>query len=200
MINLSANVQNLLQENLISIFLLLKIYERNIDTNVVTVIKALTTNSYDLTMSNGQTYLSNGQILSVDPPAVSTTVGRDIFKIRLADPGFIEGQYADAGYIGKSVELRIGFLDRATQSAIVNINDTFISYAGKIEGTAYQVNLEALGEASLEISCSNPMADLDYTKSLFTGKEFVRSRNPLDASCDEVFASSGALGLKWGKT
>ena len=195
MIKISAAVQALLNQNIVSAFILVKIYIKP-----STIIKSITTNSYDLTMSDGVTYLSNGELISIDPPQISTNVDREIFKIVLADPNFAEGPYAESGYIGKSIEVRIGFLDRITNEPLLSISNTFITYAGRIEGTSYNVKTQEQGEATLELSCSSPMSDLDFKKSIYLSRDFIRGRNANDVCCDSIYSGSGGLQLKWGRT
>lgn len=153
----------------------------------------------DITLSNGVTFSNDGRLLSVDPPQLSSTVDREIYKISIADPDFNSGDSADRGLIGKLVEVRIGFVNQATNLPETNIVDTVLVYRGKIDGTSYIVNTNTIGEAVLNVTCSSPMADLDLRKPIYTTKDAARSREPSDTSCDQIYEGSGQLTLKWGK-
>jgi len=201
MITLEPIIQASLDSHQVRPYLILRIYDQDDNT-----LKAVTTNSYDLDVLVGvftETYSANGQIISVDPPKISTDVDRELFTVRLADPEFIEGPYADNGYIGKRMIVRVGFAAEdgyVTAGTISAADNMFIAYKGRIESTSYLLSTKELGESILEITCASPMADLDFKKSIYTSRDFVRGRNVNDTSCDSVFGGSGSLQLKWGRT
>jgi hypothetical protein len=153
----------------------------------------------DVTLSNGVTYASDGKLISVDPPQLSSTVDREIYKIALADPNFTLGSASEIGLIGKLVEVRIGFVNQATNLPETNILNTIIVYKGAIDGTSFNVNTASIGEVTLNITCSSPMADLDLRRPIYTTKDSIRSKDPSDTSFDQIYEGSGQLQLKWGK-
>jgi hypothetical protein len=163
------------------------------------LLKAITSYFYDLTI-DGVEYQSNSSLLAVDPLNVSTAVDSSEFKFQLADPDFLEGPYIESNYVGKEVEIYLVFIDPDTDEPLTNLEDVFLVYSGYGNKTEYLIDSSASGEVVLQITCSNPMADLDHKKAMYLSKDFVRGRNPLDESCDQVYSGSGRLQLKWGKS
>jgi hypothetical protein len=159
------------------------------------------TTSYirDITLSNGVTYLSDGKLISVDPPQLSSVVDREIYRISIADPDFTSGASAESGLIGKTIEVRLGFINQSTKLPELNIADTVLIYKGTVEGTGYSIDTATVGSSVLNVTCSSPMSDLDYRRPLYTTKDAMRSRDPTDTSCDQIYEGSGQLQLKWGK-
>lgn len=159
-----------------------------------------TTSFYsDITLSDSRVFASDGKLVYLDPPRLSTSVDREQYKIQLADPEFMLGAYADQGLTGMSVEVRAGFVDKLTNLPETNIENTLLIYGGTIDGTSYNTDVRIIGENLLSITCSSPMADLDMKKRIFLSKDFIRNRNPDDACCDQIYEGSGAIRLKWGR-
>jgi hypothetical protein len=159
------------------------------------------TTSYfrDITLSNGVTYPNDGKLLAVDPPQLSSVVDREIYKISFADPDFTNGPAADYGLVGKTVEVRLGFVNQTTKLPELDISNTILIYSGTVDGTGYSINTAEIGSSVLNVTCSSPMGDLDFRRPLYTTKDSMRSRDPADTSCDQIYEGSGQLQLKWGK-
>jgi hypothetical protein len=194
MMTFSATVKALIATKKFTTFSCIEIRDRNNG-----LIKNVTNNPYDITLSDSSTYLSDGTLLSIDPPQMNSSVDREQYKISFADPNFAEGEYASDGLIGSKVKNRLCFIG-SDGYPLTSIADTVLVYAGRVDGTAYVVKTGTTGEAILQITCASPMADLDYKKGLITSKDFVRGRNSDDSSCDMVYGGSGVLQLRWGKT
>jgi len=192
MIAFSTAVRNAIVNKPTDFFHCIKITDNN-----NTVWKALTTHSNNITV--GTTAYTSGSIIKVDNPQISTSVDREQFKFALADPTFADAARVESSLIGYRVEARLCFLDYSTKQPLTSLTDTILMYAGKIEGTAYIIRTEEKGESLLQISCSSPMGDLDLKRAIYLSKEFIRSRNPDDSSCDTIYGGSGVLQLKWGR-
>ena len=166
-----------------------------------TLVKAITSNSYDLVLSDAATvYVADGTLVSVQPPKSSTVVDRAMYELVIADPLFMEGTKADNGYISNFVEVRMILLGGTPKMPLTNIEDTYLMYAGRVDGTAYRVNTNTIGEAVLKIKCSSPMANLDHKKGLYLSRDATRNRNPNDTCCDDIYFGSRTVQLKWGKS
>ena len=170
-----------------------------------------TTLPYDITMSDGLVYLSDGGLKDVEPPRISSSVDREAYKISIADVAFGFRPYLEAGMVGQTLEVRVGFVNNTGAplldygSTLVehdmplnNLKDTFLAYKGTIDSHMYDIDTMA-GEALLTIEGSSPMADLDLTKTFFTNRDSLRKINASDNSFDEVYAGSSEVSLRWGK-
>lgn len=163
------------------------------------LFRASTTHHSPFTMANGITYLADDYIIGVDAPQLTTTVDREQYKITLADPDFSNAAAAESGLIGKKLEARLGFIDPDTGLPLSAMEDSFVVYKGRIDGMGATINTEEIGESTFVMSCASPMVSLDMKKGVYLSRDFVRSRNAADASCDKIYNGSGALVLKWGK-
>jgi len=165
-----------------------------------------TSNSFDVTMSNNITYLSDGGLTAVDPPTFSNTVDRATYSVIFTDVTSEFKSYFEEGATGDSLIVRIGFYNTtdnevngiAVGDILNNISDSILAYKGVIDTQAYSVNFSN-GEINAKIEGSSPMADLDLVRPFFTNKDSLRQRNPNDSAFDKVFDGSGEIKLKWGK-
>jgi hypothetical protein len=193
MINFSPTVVEVLAQPTIESFYLVRVLDG------ATVMYSTTSYFRDITLSNGTIYYSDGRLLSVDTPQLSSSVDRELYKIAIADPDFNSSEAADAGLVGKQVEVRLCFVSHITKNPLTNIADCPLVYKGTVEGTNYTIETATVGESVLSISCSSPMSDLDLRRPIYLSKDTVSSRNPLDTCCDQIYEGSGQLTLKWGK-
>jgi len=160
----------------------------------------LTTNYFtNVAMSNGETYLSDGRLLQVDSPQLSTTVDRELYKITFADPSFSFGPTVDSSIVGKPVSVRLGFINQSTKQPYTNIADTFLIYKGKVDNGAYVVKTDEIGEVTFVLTCASPMADLDAVKALYSTRDSLRDISPRDTSFNQIYEGAGQIELKWGK-
>ena len=55
------------------------------------------------------------------------------YRIALADPAFLNGSSGENGLVGKTLEVRLCFVNPATGTPFDNLADTFVVYKGKID-------------------------------------------------------------------
>jgi hypothetical protein len=158
-----------------------------------------TTHFVDVTLSDGSVYLADNRLIQIDPPRMSTTVDREIYKIALADPDMTFGTQAEEGIVGKPISVRLGVVNQATGLPYTNVADTILVYKGAVDNGSYEIDTAEIGSAIFNISCSSPMADLDMTKALLTAKTALANIDPSDTSFSQVYEGSGQIQLKWGK-
>jgi len=186
MIQLSPLLSSLLQNIEIEAFYLV-------------AIGSYRTTSYfrQLTLSTGETYLADGNLVGVDPPALSSVVSKELFSVQVADPVLVAGTFAEEGLNGKVMTVRIGFADAGTP--ILTTAETILLYSGRVASGTSQTDTSAVGEALFMIQGSSPMSDLDHTRAYWTNREFMRGLSPDDNSFDSSHEGSGTLILGWGK-
>jgi len=195
MISFTQNVRNALMNRPTDYFHMLEIKDKENNT-----WKATTTLPYDIALSDGSSFVSDlNTTIMFDPPKMSSSVDREQYKITLSDPSMTAVSTLENSVLGFKVKVRLGFLDYQTKMPLSDITDTILIYAGRIDGASYVIKTQESGDIILQLTCASPMADLDLKKALWTSRDFVRSRNPEDSSCDQVYGGSGALQLKWGK-
>jgi hypothetical protein len=185
---LNSTLQTILSNPVIEPYILVKI-----DTYK-------TTDYYrSLLMDNGETYLADGRLVATDPPRVSATVDREIYRVIISDPSFLFGPTLESNLIGKTLEVRMGFVNTATRQPYTEILNTIIVYRGMIESTAYEVDLTLQGKTEIIITGSSPMANLDSVKTLTSTKYSMKYIDYNDNSFEQIYEGSGAVILKWGK-
>ena len=189
MISLSPRIIALLSQPVIEPF-----YMVQIDGNT-----RLTTYAANIGLSDGTVY-TPGDLISLDPPKMSSSVDRETYKISIADPNMEYGAMFEEGMVGVDVEVRVGFIDQKTGLPETGVSNTFLIYKGAVDGLSYQINIEEVGESVAVITCSSPMANLDMAKPFHTSKDFIRNLNPEDSSFDQIYEGAGPVQLKWGKT
>jgi len=166
---------------------------------------------YDITISNGTTYLASNGLQGVDPPRLSQTVDRESYKVVFADPNYLMKSYFEAGAVGDKIEVYIGFIN-PTNAALLgtdsvsvspkapfkNMSDTILAYRGSVDTHGYDVNFES-GEVTATIEGSSPMSDLDMVRAFNTSRDAIRQYNAADTSYDQIYEGSGEIVTKWGK-
>jgi len=134
-------------------------------------------------------------VIDYSTPSQSSVVDREQFKFSFADPsGFLKTKLK-GGVAGNFVKVRNGFFNE-DNSPNTDTDNFIVSYQGYIDETSYSSDFE---EASVNISCSSPMADLGLTKTLFTNKDGMDQYNIEDTSFDNVISNNESK-FKWGKT
>lgn len=188
MIKFSSTVINLLQNPSVEAFY------------CVTINTYKTTSFYsNVTLSNNETFLSDGKLISVDPPKISATVDREIFKVTLADPDYTLGAQFQTGLVGNNFEIRILLVDPSTNQPYLNITDTILAYKGIVDNIGYSIQTSNTGETIIGISGASPMNDLDLTRNFYTSREYIKTKYPDDTCFDQIYEGSGPVNLKWGK-
>lgn len=186
---LSSKLQGILADAVIEAFYVVKI-EGLYNT---------TSYFHDVTLSDEVLYHANGSLLKIDAPRISTTVDREQFTISLVDADFTASTFVHTGFIGKKVEVRAVLINQETGEPELNLADTLMVYKGTIDGASLVANTQEKGTMILNLILASPMADLDLRRQFFTSKDFIRNRNPNDGCCDQLYAGSNTLTLKWGK-
>jgi hypothetical protein len=196
MISISPAITNIIFLDRVKYFLLVSIGNN----------KHFTSNPFDITMSNGITYLSDGGLAAIDPPTFSSSVDRSTYGVTFADVTSELKSFFETGATGASLSVRLGFyntLDDAIEGVEVgeifnNINDTILIYKGVVDGQSYMIDPNN-SEIYAKIEGSSPMADLDLVRPFYTNKDSMQQKNPNDNSFDKVFEGSGSIKLKWGR-
>jgi hypothetical protein len=188
MISFTPTVQNILSQISIESFYLVKVGTYK------------STNHFsNLTLSNGETYVADGKLASVDSPRLSATVDREIYKVSFVDNDYSLSYLVDSNLVGADFEVRISFIDPVTKLPVSDISDTLLAYKGIVDAGGYSLKLDSIGEVVLQISGASPVADLDATRTFYGSRDHVRSISPNDSSFDQVYEGSGAVNIKWGK-
>jgi len=195
MVLLSDTIKNIIELDRIKYFFLVSIGIRN-----------YTSNPFDITMSNGITYISDGGLKNIDPPTFSNTVDRSTYSVIFSDVSSELKSYFEEGATGDNFNVRVGFyntLDNETEGVEVGevftqISNTILIYKGVVDTQSYALSFNN-GELTAKIEGSSPMADLDLVKPFYTNKDSMKQLNPNDTSFDKVFDGSGQIKLKWGK-
>lgn len=158
------------------------------------------TTSFNTNITLGaDTYQSDGRLLLVDPPRISATVDREIFKVTLADSDFYLANLFQGGIVGSVLDVKLLFIDPATSLPILTTNDVLTIYKGIVDNISIGIQTGNTGEANITISGASPMNDLDLTRTFYSSKEYIRGRYPFDSCFDQIYEGSGPVSLKWGK-
>jgi hypothetical protein len=168
--------------------------------------KHYTSNPFDVTLSNGINYISDGGLTNIDPPTFSNTVDRSTYSVGFTDVSSELKSYFEEGATGDAFSVRIGFyntLDVQTEGVEVGgiftqISNTILIYKGVVDAQNYSLSFDN-GGLTAKIEGSSPMADLDLVNPFYTNKDSMQQINPGDTAFDKVFDGSGQIKLKWGK-
>jgi len=191
---LSANVAPLFASGQVETVLMVDIKDKD-------GVPIMTSTTYynNITLDNGDVYESNERLVSADPPQLSTTVDREQYKVTFADPDFLDGAEAENGMVGKRMTVLVGFINPETGTPFTADEDIFIVYRGRVDGAAYKIALQELGEALLQVTGVSPILSLEARRGIYLSKDAIRRRNPQDSCCDQLYEGSAAIVLKWGK-
>lgn len=148
--------------------------------------------------SQGQVYTPTDLLKGITQPELSGSVGRDLYKFTLVDAEGVLLGAIESNLVGSPVHIKIGFVDPNTGQP--ELNDMFVIYDGFFESGAYSYDTSETGEVLLEISCSNPMGDLDSADPIYCSDEAMRKLDVNDNSYEFLFVGSGSVILRWGKT
>jgi hypothetical protein len=188
MLQISAPVSALLRGDAVEAFYLV-----GIDTFY------RTSHSSDVNLL-GNLYESDGSVLSVDPPLLSSTVDRQLFKLTLTDVGIPLGSFAENGILGLDVVVYVGFIDPSTGVPYTSSNDYIKIYSGYVDGCSYSYSMGTVGERLFSVTCSTPMGDLDLKKPIYTSQNYLDKNNPGDTSFQQIYEGSGPIEIRWGRT
>lgn len=170
---------------------------------------------YDVTI-NGVTYSSDNNLVSLDPPRLSNTTDREVYKIAFADPDF-DFAPASQKMLNSRITIRGGWLNVMPETIldsdgievevnypILNLKDTLMLYRGFIDVVRYNINEES--GVIFQIECASPMANLDALTAFYTTKDCLRQRVPAavwntnpDTAFDNISLGGHAQEILWGK-
>ncbi len=187
MISFSGNIVSLLNNASIETFNLVKLGTYN-STDFYT----------NITLSDSVTYLADGKLMSVQPPRLSSVLDRAEYVISFADP-LLNLSNLPETLVGKLLEVRLGFVDPATDTPLLSINDTILVYSGIVDACGYSKNTAALGEIVFDVKGSSPMANFDMARTFHTTRDFMSKIAPGDTSFDQVYDGAGAVRMAWGR-
>lgn len=196
MIKLSTTVKDIINSGYMSFFYLVNINDERFYSST----------PFNIVMDDGNTFYSDGGLIGVEPPRISSVVDRASYKIQIGDADFSLKSYFESGAVGDKLAVRIGFFNTlgvtrdgiAPGDAFTQIANTILVYKGAIDAQAYEIDM-AQNTAIASIEGSSPMADLDLVKVFVTNRENMRRKHPTDTAFDKVFEGSGEINLKWGK-
>lgn len=199
MMDVSQNVLQLCEQNIIKTFFLIRIQTSS------NSYRSITSHYSDITMSDNITYINEGTLLSIEPPRYSNSVDRASYRILFSDSNFSFRSFFEQGAAGANVIVRLGFYNTIAglqnteiNAPITNIDDTILVYRGFIDSHSYNIDLEQnIIQVSLE--CSSPMADLDLAKPYYTNDFTHKQFYPNDTAFQKVFEGSGTVKLNWGR-
>ena len=110
MIQFSLAIQALLQQPVVEAFYLVRIGN---SYNKTTFYSDL---SFD-----GVNYVSDGSLLSVEPPQLTSVVDKQNFKLTLADPLMELGSASETSLTGTTVQVRVGFVDQVSEQPLLGL-------------------------------------------------------------------------------
>jgi hypothetical protein len=156
---------------------------------------------------DGDTYFGGSKLVSVDPPKITQVVDRQVYTLKFTDPDFEFRPYFEAGWIGYTVNVRMGFINTTETiisgvspgSPFLSITDTILAYSGAVDRASYDINLD--GAVMVTVECASPLGQLSLVRSFLTNRESIRQRpsSATDTSFDQVFVGSKGVQLLWGK-
>ena len=189
MIVLPAELKNILEAGAEETFYAARIWHRGSSLNLWTG-----TTHYTTVELNGVTYDDSTPIIKVDNVQIVSSVDRSLYAITIGDTSPLVGDLSSTGLVGKLLEVRLGFIDPATELPIAF---SIVAYRGLIDSISYEI-VDA--SEALKIGAASPMNDLGMKKFIYLTKETIRKRNPRDSSCDMITKGSIQSSQNWGKT
>lgn len=155
------------------------------------------TTNYNPVTLEGITYTDTNSIVDIGNLSVVSSVDRSLYNITLSSPALLAGNRIDIGLVGKLLEVRLGFIDPATD---LPLTQSFVAYKGLIDSVTYDIDTQVDGGEALKIGAASPVNDLGMKRFIFATKEVMRERNKKDSSCDVITRGSISAAIKWGKT
>lgn len=196
---LSDNIKDILDADALAIVYIVEIV-------ATSATLRLTTSSYDVTTSDGKTYLSNGGLLVVDAPRLSASVDRAAYKITLVDPEMSRRSLFENGLTGASVNVGVLFENpfeytiggAAPGQLLTQADDILIAYSGCVDTQGYAINPDE-GTVIASIECASPVANLGMKRLQFTTSAAAKSISATDTCYDQVSVSASRSTFVWGR-
>lgn len=205
--SVSSNVATLLRMDHVSFFYLFDLgpyFSRDGNGGTTWFTDHFTTVPGGCTIG-GATYLSDGNLLHVDPPKQSNVVDREAYKVTIADVDFWYRSCMESGFSSVPMRLRVGFYNVtgaplggwSVGMPMLNESDLITVYKGVTDTAAY--NIEPDGSVALTVECSSPMGSLQMVRSIITGQDYLKQIDATDTAYDQIFAGSKGVDIIWGK-
>lgn len=192
MLQFSNTIQTLIDTGQAEVFVCFSVSEAD-----NTLVRAATSHYIDVTLDNGITYVADDLIISVEPPKQNSTVDREKYNVSMNDPDYYFPALAEAGLVGKKVEVLLCFADNGT--IYTQSVDRIIMYKGRAEGLSAMIDLTESGSIRMNLSGASPMMTLDMVKGIFFSKDHMRQRDSSDSCADTVYKGSAQVSAKWGR-
>jgi hypothetical protein len=206
MIPFTNNIISALNNDAIEYFSMVRIERAAHETDPIPINLYATTSHYNdiQLLVNGNpdskyNYIADGTLMAIDPPQNSSVVDREQYRVAFADPEFSKKGLMEDSLVGRLIEARLGFINPLDSRPFLNIEDTIVTYRGRVDGAAIAIKAGGLGESIVKITGSSPMRNLDMKKPFFISREKIKQREPLDTSCDQIYEGSLGLIMKWGR-
>lgn len=193
----SANVQTLLSRADIGIYFCVEVIHS-------TGMMRHTTLPHDVTIG-GNLYAANNNLMSVEPPKLSSVVDREAYKITYTDPEFELRNIFEIGLTGAPISVIIGFINTTNATLggalpgapLTDLADTVVAYAGVVDTQGY--SMQNCEEITVVIEGSSPMSSLNLSKPYYTSQDALRQLSATDTAFDQVHAGSKEVDFLWGK-
>lgn len=163
-----------------------------------------TTLPQDVTVG-GISYTADNNLMSVEPPKLSSVVDREAYKITYTDPNFTLRSIFEAGLTGAPIQVLLGFINTTASTLggalpgapLTNVEDTVIAYAGAVDTQGY--SMQDCEEITVVIEGASPMSSLNLLNVFYTSQDALKQYSSTDTAFDQVYAGSKDVDFLWGK-
>jgi hypothetical protein len=171
-----------------------------IETFYAVKIGSLCTTSYfrDITI-DGQNFLADGRLVGVEPPVITTSVDRQLFRISLVDVGESVEQFISGSWVARDVSVYLIFVDQLTKQPQLGPTQVFKAYSGIVNSNSLSFDTQIRGNRIYVVSCSNPMIDLEAIRAVYLSQDYIDKNHPGDTSYEQIYEGAGLINLKWGR-
>jgi len=196
--NISADMLALLARSDVSPYYLLEI-----GPNDAAQYFRYVTLPHDFTYQSNLYVAQNG-LAGLDPPAISKSTDKESYRVTIVDPLFTLRPFFEGGdgqLIGVPMTVTLGYWNTSDITILgTPAGDEFgeylIMYQGAVDTANYAVTNE---NTILRIVGASPMGPLDTSRTILTGRDYIRREYPSETGYDQVFVGSKEIALNWGK-
>lgn len=146
----------------------------------------------------GNYYISDGGLMSYEPPRHANQLDRAVYKLTFSDLSHdIENRLAGSG-MGADMAVHLGFYDYASDLPVVDsFNNMLHVYSGNIDTFFIDDSYE---DRVLVVQGASPFAALETVNSVYTNKDSMDRFDKTDSSMDWISSASlEEISLKWGR-
>jgi len=153
----------------------------------------------------GDTYMTNNSLLSVEAPSISSVIGSESYSLVFGADDYSMRPYFDSNnasnMIGRDIKVVGGFVNisKETINGVLPgavFSEYFLLYEGFVDGGIYDINPRE--QIIVNVGAVSPMGVLENTNVSLTDKRDLRAVHQDDTSFDELFEGSSEVELKWG--